>query len=373
MFARNDRSILGQWWWSIDRSMFLLLFTIIVIGVILSFSASPPLAVQFGLPKFYFVKRHLLYLAPSFLLMISVSLCNHIQIRKLSFVLLILAITLLTATPFMGLEIKGAKRWITFFGTSVQVSEFIKPLFAVTTGWFLAKQQQDPETYPGLIFSIGLLVFLVVCLMMQPDLGMTVIMTGSWLVQIFVAGLSYVWIAVLFGLIPIVFLPVYFLFPHVSYRIHMFLSQQNEQYQVMKSLQAIAKGGLTGVGPGEGVIKKYVPDAHADFIFAVIGEEFGIIFCMVIVALYMAFLIRSTVRIMNTQSFFAMITASGLLAQLSMQTLINVASSLGMIPTKGMTLPFISYGGSSLLALGLSCGILLALTKKDMPGGGGVL
>jgi cell division protein FtsW len=370
MFARNDRSVFGQWWWSIDRGMLLILLTIITIGVILSFSASPALATQLGLSRFYFVKRHLLYLMPSLCLIVGVSLCNHVQIRKLSFVLLLIASVLLVLTPFWGMEIKGAKRWITLGGMSVQISEFIKPLFAIMTGWLLAKQQQNPDLYPGLALSIGLLLFLITCFMMQPDLGMTIILVGSWFVQIFVAGLPYIWIVVLLGLIPVVFFPVYLLFPHVSYRIHMFLSRQDEQYQVMKSLQAIAKGGLTGVGPGEGVIKKYVPDAHADFIFAVIGEEFGIIFCMVIIALYMSFLIRSALRITNAQSFFAMVTASGLLAQLSMQTLINISSSLGMIPTKGMTLPFISYGGSSLLALALSCGMLLSLTKKDVPGGG---
>lgn len=373
MFARNDRSVLGQWWWSVDRGILLILLTIIAIGVILSFSASPALATQLGLSRFYFVKRHLLFLLPSLCMIVGISLCNQVQIRKLSFVLLIIASALLVLTPFWGMEIKGAKRWITLGGISVQISEFIKPLFAIMTGWLLAKQQQNPDAYPGLALSIGLLLFLITCFMMQPDLGMTIILVGSWFVQIFVAGLPYVWIIVLLGLIPVVFLPVYLLFPHVSYRIHMFLSKQDEQYQVMKSLQAIAKGGLTGVGPGEGVIKKYVPDAHADFIFAVIGEEFGIIFCMVIIALYMSFLIRSALRIANAQSFFAMVTASGLLAQLSMQTLINISSSLGMIPTKGMTLPFISYGGSSLLALALSCGMLLSLTKKDVPGGGGLL
>lgn len=369
MFARNDRSVLGQWWWSIDRGMLLILFTIIIIGVILSFSASPALAVQLGLSRFYFVKRHLLYLIPSLCLIVGVSLCNPIQLRKLSFVLLIITSVLLVLTPFWGMEIKGAKRWIALGGMSVQISEFVKPIFAIMTGWLLAKQQQNPDGYPGLALSIGLLLFLTVCFMMQPDLGMTVILIGSWFVQLFIAGLPYLWIGVFLGLIPVVFLPVYFLFPHVSYRIHMFLSRQDEQYQVMKSLQAIAKGGLTGVGPGEGIIKKYVPDAHSDFIFSVIGEEFGIIFCMLIIALYMSFLIRSALRITNMQSFFTMVTASGLLAQLSMQTLINISSSLGMIPTKGMTLPFISYGGSSLLALALSCGMLLSLTKKDVPGG----
>jgi len=370
MFARNDRSVFGQWWWSVDRGLLLILLTIIAIGVILSFSASPALAVQLGLSRFYFIKRHLLYLVPSLCVIVGVSLCNYVQIRKLGFVLLVLASILLMLTPFWGAEIKGAKRWINLGGVSIQISEFVKPLFAVMTGWLLAKQQQNPGRYPGLALSIGLLLFLITCFMLQPDLGMTVVLVGSWFVQLFVAGLPYIWIAVLLGLIPVVFLPVYLLFPHVSYRIHMFLSKQDEQYQVMKSLQAIAKGGLTGVGPGEGIVKKYVPDAHADFIFAVIGEEFGIIFCMIIIALYMSFLIRSSMRIMSAQSFFAMITGSGLLAQLSMQTLINISSSLGMIPTKGMTLPFISYGGSSLLALALSCGILLSLTKKETFNGG---
>lgn len=369
MFSRNNRSILSQWFWSIDRNILFIFFAIILIGIILNFAATPPLAKRLGLAPFYFAKRHILYMIPAVFLMIVGSFFNPVQIRKICMVVMVIAMMLLVATPFIGYEIKGAKRWIQVAGVSIQISELIKPCFCVISGWMLTKQFHNKK-FRGVLYSCCILLFILIFLLIQPDLGMSIVLIATWLVQIFIGGMPLMLAVGVALTVPFFLILAYLLFPHVAFRLQMFLSG-DQNYQVSKAMEAVRNGGFFGQGIGEGVIKKHVPDAHADFIFAVAGEEFGIVFCLIIISLFVMLIYFVNKRLKYNHSFFGILTVTGLLAQFSIQSLINMASVLGLIPTKGMTLPLISYGGSSLIALGFSCAILLSLTKKHQELGSG--
>ncbi len=305
---------------------------------------------------------------PALLLMVGISLLNPQQIRRLASVMYLVGLVLLVFTLLWGLEIKGARRWIVLAGLSLQTSEFIKPAFAILTAWMLAEKYRDPS-FPGFTISIFLLGLVLLLLMIQPDLGMTFVVAATWVGQLFIAGLPVVWMAII-GTLGIGGITVaYFLFPHVSRRIDQFLNPasgdpRHDLYQVNQSLEAFMNGGLFGRGPGEGVIKKHVPDAHADFVFSVAGEEFGLLMCLLIVALFAFVVVRSLIRAMQDQSLFVVMATCGLAIQFGIQAFINMASTLHLIPTKGMTMPFVSYGGSSLLALAISMGMLLSLTRR---------
>jgi cell division protein FtsW len=290
------------------------------------------------------------------------------QIRKLAAIGYLVGILLLIFTLFYGLEIKGARRWIMLAGMSLQTSEFIKPAFSILTAWMLAEKYKD-ATFPGLTISMVLLGVVVMLIMLQPDLGMTFVIVSTWVGQLFIAGLPVIWMALLGGLGIVGLCVAYFLFPHVTRRVDQFLNPQSgdpshDLYQVNQSLEAFMNGGIFGRGPGEGIVKKHVPDAHADFVFSVAGEEFGLLMCLLIVGLFSFVVIRSLIRAMQDQSLFVILGTSGLAIQFGLQAFINMASALHLIPTKGMTMPFISYGGSSLLSLAIAMGMLLSLTRR---------
>ena len=362
VFSRTNRNIINQWFLSIDRKILFIFLSISMIGIVLNFAATPPLAKRLGLAPFYFAQRHIFYMIPTLLLMAIGSILNPIQIRKLCLILMIVSLGLLVATPFIGYEIKGAKRWIQIMGISVQISELIKPCFAVMSAWLITKQFHQ-KAFKGILFSFALLLFILFFLLMQPDLGMSIVLIATWLVQIFLGGMPLFLALVIAFFVPVFFFLAYLLFPHVAYRFQVFLSGE-QSYQVSKAIEAVRKGGFFGRGIGEGVIKKYVPDAHADFIFAVAGEEFGIVLCLLIIALFVMLLYFVGKKLKHNKSYFSILTIAGIMTQFVIQSLINMSSVLGVIPTKGMTLPLISYGGSSLIALGLSCSIILSLTKK---------
>jgi cell division protein FtsW len=338
------------------------------LGILLSFAASPPVADRLNLGGFYFVKRHVFMMIPTLFILISTSLMTPRQIRRLASFVYLVGLFLLVLTITNGMEIKGARRWISFGNFSVQASEFVKPAFTVLVAWMLTERYRNPH-FPGMIISASLLGLFALLLMMQPDLGMTVVTTGAWIGQLFIAGMPLFWmgfVAILgvFGLIG-----AYYFFPHVARRIDQFLDPstgdpKHDLYQVHQSLEAFMNGGLLGRGPGEGTIKKYIPDAHADFVFAVAGEEFGFILCTVIVCLFAFIVARCFLRIMHENSLFVVLAVCGLIIQFGSQALVNMSSTLHIIPTKGMTMPFISYGGSSLLALAMAMGMVLALTRK---------
>lgn len=367
---RADSSVIGRWWWTVDRWMLLLLGVIMGIGIILILAASPAVAQRINLGEFHFVERHLMMLVPAVGLMFLVSLMSPAAIRRTSAIVCMLALLGVFLTLFMGVEIKGATRWIQLPGMSVQPSEFVKPAFAVVGAWLFSQQKTRPG-FPGYIASTVLYALIVFLLLSQPDLGMTVVVTAVWFIQFFIAGLPMFLVVGLIGLGSSGLVGSYFLFDHVRSRIDRFLDPAaGDNYQVDRSIEAFVNGGLFGTGPGEGTVKLYLPDAHADFIFAVGGEEFGLFFCLLLVALFAFIVVRGLSRVMNETNLFIMLAVVGLVTQFGLQAAINMASTLHLIPTKGMTLPFVSYGGSSLIALGYGMGMVLALTRRHIGSGG---
>lgn len=366
IFSRRDTSIIGRWWWTVDRWSLVALLCIIIVGVFMSFSASPSVAKRIAASDpYFFVKRHLIMLGPAILVFCAVSMMNALHVRRMAFFLYGLSIVLLIATLLFGIEIKGAKRWLHLGGFSLQASELVKPSLAVLSAWMLAEKYRDAK-FPGVILSLGFMGLAVMFLLLQPDLGMTCVVIATWLVQIFVAGLPIIWFVIMAGGGVAALIGAYFFMPHVSKRIDQFFSPQStdDLYQVNQSLEAFMQGGWIGCGPGEGVVKRHVPDAHADFVFSVIGEEFGLWMCLLIVGFYGVIIVRSLIRAVQSSSLFVLIGTTGLSIQLGVQAFINMASTLHLIPTKGMTMPFISYGGSSMLALGVGVGMLFALTRR---------
>lgn len=367
-FSRRDNSVIGRWWWTVDRWTLGVLATIMLLGIVLSFAASPPVADRLKLGGFYFVKRHILMIIPALFVMLGVSLLSPRHIRRLATLVFLIGIGLLLLTLTSGSEIKGAKRWINLGSFTIQASEFTKPTFAVLSAWMLAEKFRNP-CFPGVTVSLGLLGVLVSLLILQPDLGMTIVTVSTWIGQIFIAGIPLFWLGLAGSMGLIGMLGAYFFLPHVARRIDQFLDpssvdQRHDLYQVNQSLQAFKNGGFLGKGPGEGIIKKHIPDAHADFVFAVAGEEFGFLLCLVLVGLFAFVVIRSLIRIINDQSMFVILATTGIILQFGMQAVINMSSTLHIIPTKGMTMPFISYGGSSMVALAMGLGMVLALTRK---------
>ncbi len=362
--VRTDKSILGGWWWNVDRWTLSALVLLMVFGVVLVTAASPSVAEHHGLNPFYFVYRHLLMLAPAALIMVGVSMLGRKAIWRVASATLAASLLLMVAAILFGPEIKGATRWVHIFGFSLQPSEFAKPAFAITSAWLIAKHQYQ-ENFPGHQLATGVFVVVLGLLMLQPDFGMSLVMASIWGVQIFLSGLPLIWVFVLGALGIAGAISAYVFFPHVASRIDRFLDPSSgDNYQVQKSLDAFSNGGLFGTGPAHGQVKLNLPDAHADFIFAVAGEELGLLAALFLVFVFCFVIARSAWRALSSEDMFIVLGSAGLLTQFALQSLIHMGSSLQLLPAKGMTLPFISYGGSSLLALGLGMGMLLSLTRK---------
>ena len=369
--ARTDTSLLGQWWWTVDRWTLAAVAALMGFGVVLILAASPPVAERIGLDSFELARRQLVLLPYAVMGMLAVSLLSPLWVRRLAVVGFLVALLLCALTLAVGPQIKGATRWITVAGFSLQPSEFVKPTFAVVAAWMFALAKRDPA-FPGNRIAAGLWLLVVAILMRQPDVGQAFVVSAVWIMQVFLAGLPLVWVAVLAGGGVVALAGAYFALPHVAQRIDSFLDPAaGDRYQIERSIEAFMNGGLFGRGPGEGTVKAQLPDAHADFIFAVAGEELGLLACLLMVALFSFVVLRGFSRAFHDDSLFVLLATAGLLAQFGLQTLINMASSLHLMPTKGMTLPFISYGGSSLLALSLGLGMVLALTRRRVGSGGG--
>ncbi len=363
-FARNDTSILGNWWWTVDRWLLGAVILLAGIGLMLTTTASPPVAERINVDTMHFVRKQAIMLVPALLILVGVSLLSLRQLRRAALAVFIGSILLMAATILFGSEIKGATRWISLGGLTIQPSEFVKPSFAVLAGWVLAARRMGEEV-PGYIVSGTLFLLVVVLLGLQPDIGQAVVMSAIWFTQLFIAGLSMTLVIFLVvgGVAGLV--AAYYIFPHVAVRIDRFLDpESHDSFQIDRALEAFRSGGLMGRGPGEGTVKQVLPDGHADFIFAVAGEEFGLFACLIIVSLFVFVVVRGFARLLQNNDLFVVLAATGLIVQFALQALINMASTLSLIPTKGMTLPFISYGGSSLLALALGMGMLLALTRR---------
>jgi len=369
--APADGSMLGRWWWTVDRLTLTALLLLIAVGMLMTVAASPAVAVRIGLDPYAFVRRQLLFLPAASALMLGVSLLGPRGVRRLALAGFAASFALTAATLVVGAEIKGARRWLAFPGLSLQPSEFLKPCFAVLTAWLFAEGQRAGR-WLGAAGACLLLALVLAVLKLQPDIGMAVVVLGVFLAQWFVAGLRLFWVGVLAALVVGVAVAAYSFFPHVQSRVHRFLDPSSgDTYQVATALAAFANGGLTGRGPGEGRVKSILPDAHADFVFAVAGEEFGMLVCLAILALFAVVVIRGFLRLLAETDAFVIIAATGLLTQFGLQAFINMASSLHLIPTKGMTLPFVSYGGSSVFAVALGMGMLLALTRRRNHGEAG--
>ena len=364
IFARTDRSAVAQWWWTVDKSTLVALGVLIGFGALLTMAASPAVAERIGTDAMHFVRRQLTLIPVAVALMLFVSMQSPRVIRRIALVGFIVFTALLAYTFVGGVEIKGARRWINLPGFSLQPSEFVKPCFAVLAAWMFAEQQVRPR-FQGNLISIALFALVVALLVRQPDLGMAVVVSAVWFAQFFMAGLRLYWVVMLGGAGIGGLVGAYFFLPHVTSRINRFLDPASgDSYQVDRSIEAFTNGGMWGRGPGEGRVKEWLPDAHADFIFAVAGEELGLIACLVIVTLFAFIVLRGLSRVFQEGNSFVVLAASGLFVQFGLQAVINMASALHLMPTKGMTLPFVSYGGSSLLALALGMGMALALTRR---------
>ncbi len=366
--ARTNTSLIGRWWWTVDRWTLAAFLLLILMGILLIMAASPAVADQHHWSSFHFIKKHIIFLVPTLGILIGVSLLSLPDIKRFALGVFGVSMVGLLLAPIIGVEIKGACRWLDIGGVSLQPSEFVKPAFAVVSALIFSKQKQTPN-FPGNLICTALYLGVVALLMLQPDLGMTALMTAMWFSQFFLAGLPLFWIFSAAGCGIGGLVGAYYLLPHVRYRIDHFLSPAGgdkfgDRYQITQSLEAFINGGLIGKGPGEGTVKKYLPDAHADFIFAVAGEEFGLILCLVLVCVFAFILLRCFSRLLEENNMFVVLASTGLLVQFGLQAVINMASTLNLIPTKGMTLPFISYGGSSMLALAIGMGMLLGLTRR---------
>lgn len=371
-FSRADESTLSRWWWSVDRWTLGAIGLLLGVGLLLTMAASPSVADRIRLDSFYFVKRHCVYLLAFFGVMIPVSLLDIQKIKRFALALFGLTTVLLVVTLFIGAEIKGARRWITIMGFSLQPSEFLKPALVVLGAWMLTEHKKNAAV-PGNIFAIVFYLVGLLLLLLQPDMGMVVLISSVLFFQFFLAGLPMRLILIIGALGGGALFGSYFLFPHVQQRVDRFLfpdmaDRYTERYQITQSLDAFAHGGFWGQGPGEGSVKKHLPDAHADFIFSVAGEEFGFLLCALIIMLFGFIVVRSILRVLQDHDYFTLLTVAGLTFEVGLQAFINMASTLDLIPTKGMTLPYMSFGGSSILSMGVTTGVLLALTKRRAKG-----
>ena len=366
LLTRHSRSKIANWWWTVDKVNFSLALFLIFVGVMLVLSASPSAAHRDRLvDEFSFVKKQGVFIFAGIMLMVGISMQSLRTIRRLAVLGFLCAFVGVVLTYVVGDATKGAARWIKFAGFSLQPSEFIKPVFIVVTAWLLDANKRTDD-FPGMAVSVVLYVITAGAVFGQPDLGMTVLISGVWALQMIWAGIPAWLIGILFTLGGVLVTGSYFFLAHVRDRIDRFLATENEiGSQIQKSMDAFANGNLFGRGPGEGVVKMSLPDVHTDFIFSLAGEEYGVWLTSFIVISFAVIVVRTMLFSMKDNNLFQMYAASGLAASLGGQAIVNMCSSLQLMPAKGMTLPFVSYGGSSMLASCLTMGMLLAITRKN--------
>jgi cell division protein FtsW len=364
-FARSDRSAIGVWWWTTDHLLLGVTVCLIGLGVLLSFGTSPTAAARVGIDfPFHFALRQSVFAAAALTLLLSASMLSPKGVRRAAFFIYIGAIMIMAALPFLGHQAKGATRWLEFAGFTLQPSEFMKPALIVVIAWMFAEGQKG-EGVPGVSIAFALYGIAVGLLLLEPDIGQTVLITFAFGCAFWMAGVPISWIMVLGGVAASGLASTYFLFDHVASRVDRFLSPDRaDTHQVDRAAEAIAAGGLFGRGPGEGIMKRHVPDMHTDFAYSAAAEEYGIWFILALIALFAVLVVRGLYRSMKLSDPFEQVAAATLFCMVGAQAFINVAVNLNLIPTKGMTLPFISYGGSSMIAMGLTLGFALALTRR---------
>ncbi|HVZ50591.1 MAG TPA: putative lipid II flippase FtsW [Pseudolabrys sp.] len=365
MVSRAQRTPFGEWWWTVDKLTLAAIGALMLAGVVLSLAASPPVAGRLGLDPFYFVNRHILFLIPTIAVLLAVSFLNPQQIRRLSIVVFAISLVLVAATPFFGAEIKGARRWLIIFGVNIQPSEFLKPAFVILVAWLFGESAKRPDM-PANMISLVLLITVVALLVIQPDFGQTMLIALVWSALFFMAGMRLIWMFGIAGIGAFGLTVAYYTVPHVAARIQKFRNPASgDSYNIEIATESFLRGGWFGKGPGEGTIKRLLPESHTDFVFAVAAEEFGIALCLALAALFAFIVIRSLLRAMRNEDAFTRFAAAGLTILFATQSAINMAVNLRLIPAKGMTLPFISYGGSSMISLAYAMGMLLALTREQ--------
>lgn len=357
-----NKSFFSGWWRNIDRYTLFAIIVLAVVSAVMIATASPAIADRLGLNSSYFINRQIIYLFLALIVIFLLS-CSSIQMLKdIAIIGFIVCLFMLVLVLFMGVEIKGSRRWIQLWGISIQPSEFIKPFFSVVIGSILSKQSESSKNF---LIAVLLYAIVITLMILQPDFGMVVTISTVWGGQLFLAGLHLFWILTSIIIAAFGITGAYMFLPHVTKRINDFIDPiASENYQIKKSLDAFANGGFYGRGPGEGIVKQSLPDSHTDFIFSVVGEELGIVFCLLILLVFSFIVIRGFIRILSESDPFVFLATTGLFMQFGMQSIINMGVTLNLFPTKGMTLPFISYGGSSMIAIAICMGMILAMTKK---------
>lgn len=364
MVSRADRSRFAEWFWTVDHYLLAAFGILMVGGVVLAFAASPPVAERLGLDSFYFVQRQALFLVPATVIVLAGSLMTPRMVRRAALIVFILSILLMIATLFIGMEAKGARRWVYIAGFSLQPSEFLKPAFVILIAFLLSESGRRREV-PGVLFSFVLFAICAALLIAQPDFGQTMLLGMVWAGLFFLNGISWL-IIVALGIVGIAGLfAAYAFLPHVTNRVDRFLDPSSgDTYQIDTAMESFLSGGWFGRGPGEGTVKRILPDSHTDFIFAVLGEEFGVVACLLLVIVFAFIVIRGLQHAGRDQDAFGRLATAGLVVLFGLQATINLSVNLHLIPSKGMTLPFISYGGSSLLSSAMTAGAILALTRR---------
>lgn len=363
-FSRADRSRLAEWWFTVDHVLLYAILIVVATGLVLSIAASPAVALKKGLPAYYFVERHVLFSVAGVVIMLVVSLLGPASVRRLSLGVLAVAMVGLIAVYFLGEEINGARRWLSIEGHSIQPSEFAKPAFVVVSAWLLAEARRRPDM-PARPLAILLFATFATLLVVQPDVGQTLLITAVWIVMLFVSGLAAKGAALAAALGAAGFYGAYLYFPHVTARVDRYFGPQtgSDFSQGERAIRSFVEGGFLGRGPGEGTIKTSLPDAHTDYIFAVVAEEYGAVACLALLSLFAFVVLRALRHAENEPDPSTRLGIIGLALMFGFQALINMGVNVGLLPAKGMTLPFLSAGGSSMLAISLTLGMLLALTR----------
>lgn len=364
MVSRAERSALANWWWTIDRWVLAAAGALMVSGLVLAMAGSPPVAERLGLPAFHFVHRQVLYLIPSVAVLVASSFLSPRQVRRVALVVFLISITLIIVALLFGHEVKGSRRWI----LGIQPSEFLKPAFVILVAWAFSEGAKRRDV-PANLLAILLLLLTIVPLILQPDFGQTMLVSLVWVALFFMAGLHWFWMAGIGGAGLGGALLAYKFVPHVRARVLKFIDPgagggMIDTFQVDTALDSFLSGGWFGKGPGEGTVKRILPDAHTDFIFAVTGEEFGVLACLLIASIFAFIVLRGLFLAARNEDIFCRFAAAGLMLLFGIQSVINMAVNLHLIPAKGMTLPFISYGGSSLISLALAIGFFIAVMRK---------
>lgn len=369
--SRVDTSAVARWWRNLDRVTLACVGLLIGLGYVLMLAASPAVASRIGASRNMFILKQVIFLALAGAIVLGTSYLSRQAIKKLAIIGGIIALGATAMTLVHGMEIKGARRWIALPMMSVQPSEFLKPCFAVVTGWLLSARRSvvlwGNIAFPGMLIAFLCFGIILLLLKSQPDIGMLSVITMVFMTQLFVDGLKLYWVGLCVAGMAGAFAVAYIVFPHVQSRVQRFLHPDvGDHYQIDTALRAFGNGGLLGRGPGEGRVKDLLPDAHADFVFAVAGEEYGLILCIGIILLFGIIVLRTLLKLMHEDDPFVIVSAAGLVTGFGLQAFVNMGSTLHLIPTKGMTLPFISYGGSSAMSVALTMGMVLALTRHHV-------